>query len=110
MNNQQGQNNESNENDDRRVRALLTMDPVYICQKKIDLNFVVQNELEKSFYNFCVINLNDCNVYAEMRSLANERYGININDPYLPDGTLDQRFDLLVILRDFECESSDWLY
>lgn len=85
------------------------MDPLFICHNKIDIKVAVQNELGRAFYNLCAMSLNDCNTYSEMRSLANERYGLHINDPYLPDGSLDQRFDTLAILRDFECESKDRL-
>ena len=38
--------------------------------------------------------------------MANERYGLQIMEPYLPGGNMDQRFDLIDIVKDFECELS----
>lgn len=96
--------NDNEEIDDRGVRALLLAPPLYVCQKSIDLKAEVEEEVGRSFYNLCALSLSDCNAYTEMRSLANERYGLQLLDPYLPDGSLDQRFDLIDILKDFECE------
>lgn len=64
----------------------------------------VEKYLERTFYDLCTLNLNDCKTYAEMRSIANERYGLNLTDPYLPDGSLDQGVDFMDILRDLDRE------
>jgi hypothetical protein len=37
-----------------------------------------------------------------MRSLATERFDLHILDPFLPDGSLDQSFDLIDMIRNFE--------
>lgn len=93
--------------DNRNVRSLLLSEPFYICQKRFDLKAEVEGELGRAFYSLCALSLNDSNAYNEMRSTANERYGLSITDPYLPNGILDQRFDALEIVRDFECKSEE---
>ena len=65
----------------------------------------VEKYLEKTFYNLCTLSLNDCNTYTEMRSIANERYGLCVVDPYLPDGNLEQSVNFIDILRDLNCKS-----
>ena len=94
------------EYDHRRVRAVVRSPPIYICQENFLLKTEVEETLSRTFYNLCSLNLNDCNAYFEMRSLANERYGLNLLDPYLPDGSFGQTLNLVDILSDFEGESS----
>ena len=58
----------------------------------------------RQFYDLCTLNLNDATTYTEMRVIAAERYGLNLSDPFLPDGSLDQGVDFIDILRDLNCE------
>lgn len=87
---------------DSRLRKLIISAPLYVCQTKIDVKTEVENYLEKNFYDLCSLNLNDCITYTEMRIIANERYGLNLADPYLPDGSLDQVVDFIEILKDLD--------
>lgn len=65
----------------------------------------VELYLEKTFYNLCTVNLNDCNTYTEMRIIAKERYGLNLLDPYLPDGSHEHHVDFVgETLRDMNCK------
>jgi len=73
-------------------------------KKKRNLKYEVEAELRKTFYNLCALSLNDCGSYSEMRSIANERYGLDIFDSYLPGDNLMKQPDLIDILGDFECE------
>lgn len=88
------------------VRKFITAPPLYVCRQKVDIKSEVESYLEKIFYNLCTISLNDCKNYNEMRSIANERYGLNLVDPFLPDGSLDQGLDFIDIFRDLECKYS----
>lgn len=65
----------------------------------IDIKSEIESYLEKTFYNLSTVSLNDCNNYTEMRSIANERYSLNIADPFVPDGSHDQGLDFIDILR-----------
>lgn len=89
---------------DNCLRKFITCPPFFICQMKWDVKSEVENYLDKTFYDLCTLNLNDCNTYNEMRTIANERYGLKLIDPYLPDGSLDQGVDFIDILRDLNCE------
>jgi hypothetical protein len=64
----------------------------------------VENYLEKSFYDLSTLNLDDCNTYNRMRTIATEKYGIHLTDPFLPDGSLDHGVDLIDIVRDLNRE------
>lgn len=64
----------------------------------------VEEVLGEAFYKLCTLSPNECNTYNEIRSLANERYDLQIMEPYIPGGNMNQRFDLIDIVRDFECE------
>lgn len=101
-------NSDSKRNNNDRfaagVRKLITAPPLYICRKKIDVKSEIESYLEKTFYNLSTVSLNDCNNYTEMRSIANERYGLNLVDPSLPDGSLDQGLDFIDVLRNLECK------
>lgn len=86
------------------VRKFITAPLLYFCGRKLDVKAEIENYLEKTFYNLCTISLKNCNTYTEMRSIANEKYGLNIADPFLPDGSLDQGLDYVDILRNLECK------
>jgi len=93
-----------------RLRKLIISTPLYVCQTKLDVKSEVEKYLERTFYDLCTLNLNDCNTYTEMRSIANERYGLNLADPYLPDGSLDQGVDFMDILRDLDSFIAQYNY
>mmetsp|Transcript_20449 Transcript_20449/g.44383 ORF Transcript_20449/g.44383 Transcript_20449/m.44383 type:complete len:1312 (+) Transcript_20449:63-3998(+) len=95
---------------DNRLRKFITCPPLYICQRKWDVKSEVENYLETTFYDLSTLNLNDCNTYNEMRIIANERYGLNLTDPYLPDGSLDQGVDFIDILRNLDSFISQYNY
>ena len=86
------------------VRKFITAPPLYVCRRKIDVKAEIESYLEKTFYDLSTVSLNDCNNYTEMRSIANERYCLNLADPFLPDGSLDQGLDFIDILRNLECK------
>ena len=71
---------------------------------RIDVKGEVESYLEKSFYDLSTLNLNDCNTYNRMRIIANEKYGIHLTDPFLPDGSLDHAVDFIDIVRDLNRE------
>jgi len=92
------------------VRKLITAPPLYVCRRKIDVKAEIESYLEKTFYDLSTVSLNDCNNYTEMRSIANERFGLNLADPFLPDGSLDQGLDFIDMLRNLESFVSSYNY
>mmetsp|Transcript_26731 Transcript_26731/g.55214 ORF Transcript_26731/g.55214 Transcript_26731/m.55214 type:complete len:1342 (+) Transcript_26731:142-4167(+) len=95
---------------DKRLRSIINAPPIHFCQKQISLKKEVELHLEKIFYNLCTLNLNDCKTYSEMRVLAEERYGLHILDPCLPDGSLELDLDFIDILRDLSSFVSRFNY
>lgn len=88
------------------LRKFVTSPPLYVCQMRVYVKSDVENYLEKTLFDQCALNLNEeCNTYNRMRSIANERYGLNLTEPFLPDGSLEQEsVDFIDILRDLECK------
>jgi hypothetical protein len=50
----------------------------------------VTHYLDTTFYNLTTVALHDWNTYAQMRSLATQKYGLDLVDPALPSQTLEQ--------------------
>lgn len=86
------------------LRKFVTAPPLYVCQSNFNVKNEVEAYLDKTFYDLCTLNLNDCNTYNQMRTIANEKYGLNLTDPFLPDGSLDQSIDFIDTLRDLDCK------
>jgi hypothetical protein len=58
----------------------------------------VTHYLETVFYNLTTVALHDWMTYAEMRSLARDKFGLCIAESHLPMGGLDQGLDVLQVL------------
>ena len=84
------------------LRKFITAPPLYVGQMKFYVKNEVEAYLDKTFYDACALNLNECNKYNQMRSLAKQKYGLILADPQLPNGSLDQSVDFIDILRDLE--------
>ena len=84
------------------LRKFITAPPLYVGQMKFYVKNEVEAYLDKTFYDACALNLNECNKYNQMRSLAKQKYGLVLADPYLPNGSLDQSVDFIDILRDLK--------
>jgi WASH complex subunit 7 len=55
--------------------------------------------LDKTFYNLTTVALHDWKTYAEMRNIAEAKYGLEMTEVHLPSGTLEQGIDVLEIMR-----------
>ena len=88
------------------LRKFVTSPPLYVCQMRVYVKSDVENYLEKTLFDQCALNLNEfCNTYNQMRSIANERYGLHLTDPFLPDGSLEQEsVDFIDTLRELDCK------
>ena len=89
---------------DQFLRKFIASPPLYLCQTRFCVKEEVERHLEKRIYEYCALNLNDCNTYNEMRAIATERYGLHLTEPFLPDGSLDQGIDFIDLLRELDCE------
>lgn len=50
----------------------------------------VTHYLDTTFYNLTTVALHDWKTYGDMRSLAEEKYGLVMMEPHLPSATLEQ--------------------
>lgn len=50
----------------------------------------VKRYLDRTFYDLTTVALHDWKAYSEMRNLADQKYNLNLIDPYLPSSTLEQ--------------------
>eukprot|EP01129_Flabellula_baltica_P015634 TRINITY_DN8032_c0_g1_i1.p1 TRINITY_DN8032_c0_g1~~TRINITY_DN8032_c0_g1_i1.p1 ORF type:complete len:1108 (-),score=219.26 TRINITY_DN8032_c0_g1_i1:5-3328(-) len=55
--------------------------------------------LDIEFYKLNSVALYDWQTYSEMRSLAKSKYGLDLQEVYLPGQTLEQSLDILRIMR-----------
>lgn len=77
----------------------LDSQPIVFCEKVIDLKRKIEIYLDETFYNMTALNLNDWRTYEEMRSLAKQKYKLNLSEVHLPSKHLDQGMDLLEITK-----------
>ncbi|OMJ84458.1 hypothetical protein SteCoe_14412 [Stentor coeruleus] len=77
----------------------LDSQPMVFCEKVIDIKRKIEMYLDETFYNMTALNLNDWRTYEEMRSLARQKYKLNLSEVHLPSKHLDQGMDLLDITK-----------
>lgn len=51
---------------------------------------VVTHYLDTTFYNLTTVALHDWKTYGQMRNLAEQKYGMSMQDAFLPSQTLEQ--------------------
>jgi WASH complex subunit 7 len=73
--------------------------PIRFCDDLIDIKRRVSHYLDRTFYELTCITPHDHKTYEEMRNLANEKYGLEMTNVYLPGQTLEQGLDVLEITR-----------
>jgi WASH complex subunit 7 len=82
-----------------RLRPFLQLAPLRVLGAQLRLRAAVEAYLERQFYDLTVLALHDWRSYAEMRALARELYGLQLEDPALPQGALETGLDVLQIMR-----------
>lgn len=76
----------------------------------ISIKSEVTYYLDTNFYNLTTVALHDWKTYADMKSLAAEKLGLELMDSYLPMGSLDQGLDILQIMRNIHIFVSRFSY
>jgi WASH complex subunit 7 len=87
------------DNNERPLKPFLSLAPLHILGVVINIHGEVCHYLDRTFYNLTTVALHDWRTYSDMRSLAREKYGVELLDNYLPMGSLDQGLDVLQIMR-----------
>lgn len=82
------------------VARFLNLKPKHFFDVVLDINHMVTCYLDKTFYNLVALTLSDWKVYAEMRNLANEKYGLKMTEVHLPGAShYSDSLDILEIMR-----------
>lgn len=83
----------------RDLSWYLQLKPLRISSKYIYIKSRVENYLNAAFYNHAAMAPHDWKTYSEMRHLAEQKYGLKLDDIHLPGQTLEQGVDLLEIMH-----------
>eukprot|EP00606_Chrysophyceae_sp_TOSAG23-5_P001355 GSChrysophyteH2.ASY1.ANO1.563.1 assembled CDS len=92
------------------LRPFLDMSPLRVLGLIIDIHQEVKHYLDTNFYNLTTISLHDWRTYADMRSLAAEKLGLDLMDNLLPMGSDDSGLDVLQIMRNIHIFVSRFTY
>lgn len=94
----QNQNLRNHTNKD--LGRFLQLKPLVFFDTKIDLKARVTHYLDHTFYNLTAMTLHDWKIYAEMRNLAYEKYGLRLTEVHLPGSShYSDALDILEIMR-----------
>ena len=92
------------------LTQFLKVNPIRFLGENFDIRTRVTHYLDVTFYNLTTVALHDWKVYGQMRNLATQKYGLDMQDVYLPSQTLEQGLDVLMIMRNIHIFVADYLY
>ena len=79
---------------------LVQLKPIRVFNEQIDIKQRVSHYLDTTFYNLNTLALHDWKIYAEMRNLAQEKYGLTLAEVHLPGNAhYSEGLDVLEIMR-----------
>lgn len=91
--------------------ALLKLRPLSVAPEVlIDIKDQVERRLSSEFYNVNAGAPQDAEVYLRMRSLAKERYGLDLVDGRLPSGSLNHSLDVVDIMKHIHLFAAQYSY
>jgi WASH complex subunit 7 len=94
-------NNENFRNKSTRdLSWFINLKPLTFFSTTVDIRQQVTHYLDRIFYNLTTVALHDWRVYAEMRNLAHEKYGLEMMEVHLPGTShYSDALDVLQIMR-----------
>ena len=92
------------------LAALVAAKPFNFISRSINIKDYVRLFLDETFYNLTCVALFDWKTYSQMRNLAQEKYGIEMEEVHLPGQTLEQGVDVLEIMRNIHVFVADYYY
>jgi len=93
------------------IIALLRLRPLCLAPSAIiDLKDQIERRLSSTFYNLTALSPHLAEAYMRMRSLAQDRYGLDIVDGRLPAGSLDHGLDVIEIMRNINVFAAQFGY
>ena len=89
--------------DVKTLNKLIGINKVQIIDTVIDLKDEIARMLNETFYNINVLNMHDYQTYEEIRTLASEKFGLDLTHVFIPSQTLNQgTLDILNIIRNIQ--------
>ncbi|CAE7205665.1 Washc4, partial [Symbiodinium necroappetens] len=76
----------------------------------VDLKDQVELRLSRHFYDLAALAPQDAEAYARMRSVALQRYGLDLLDGGLPAGSLAQGLDVIDVMRNVHLLATQYCY
>uniref|UniRef100_A0A146KS95 WASH complex subunit 7 n=1 Tax=Lygus hesperus TaxID=30085 RepID=A0A146KS95_LYGHE len=104
------QDGESLPLDQNDFREHLRVPTLTMANHYVNIHSLVEDYLDKIFYDLATVALHDWQTYREMRSLAEYELKLYTVEDYLPSQTLSQGLDILEIMRNIHIFVSRYLY
>jgi WASH complex subunit 7 len=93
------------------LSKFLNLPPLRFFDTLIDVRARVTHYLDSIFYNLNTVALHDWRIYAEMRNLAHEKYGLDMTEVHLPGSChFSEALDILEIMRNIHIFVSRYNY
>ena len=92
------------------LKSFLETPPLRILYYSLDIKNEITRYLDRNFYNLITVAIPDSRTYSEMKILAHDRFGLKLNENYLPLGSLGQGLDLLFIMRNIDIFVTNYSY
>ena len=84
----------------RDLGRFCLLKPFRILDQTMDLKKTVEHYVDKTFYNMATVALHAWEVYAEMRSLAVQKYNLELIENHIPSQShFSEGLDVLEIMR-----------
>lgn len=84
--------------------------PFRLFSQRMHIAAQVEDYLDEQFYNLNALHANDWKTYEEMRTLAHERFGLQLAEGFLPGSIVDQGLDVLVITKNIHVFVANYTY
>lgn len=85
--------------DNLDINHFLKCEPLFFFGERISIKAIIEERLNKSFYNLTTFNPKDWQTYEDMKCLAYHLYGLELQDSLLPPQKVEQGLDLIFIVK-----------
>lgn len=86
------------------IKNIVSCDSLFLFGERINIKAMIEEKMIKQFYDISAFNPNDWQTYEDMKTLAFNLFGLELQDNLLPPQKLEQGMDIIAIvkkLRDF---------
>jgi len=81
------------------IKHLIKCDPLFLFGERISIKAIIEEKLTKRFYNLTAFNPKDWQTYEDMKCMALNLYGLELQDNLLPPQKLEQGLDIIMIVK-----------